>query len=236
MPTGPGPSLPPDGHFDRNDDSSDSDDLGPALPSAHDAKISRPSWEDIRGTSVVEADVPKALQREDWMLAPPSGADWAQRIDTTKLKARGFNTKKGAKGSRQAGPSNGSGMSGLWTETPEEKRKRLESEVLGESSKNGEAAGSHHRNGAEMRTAQNDEETKRKVQKHDEAHRGSASLMEMHRSQARSKGKEVEDDPSKRAFDREKDIAGGTASAMQQRDFLNRAKDMGNRFEKARYL
>jgi hypothetical protein len=66
-------------------------------------------------------------QREEWMLAPPTSDDWSSRVDPTKLKNRKFNTGKGAKG---AGDRSG-GISAIWTETPEQKRQRLENEVMG---------------------------------------------------------------------------------------------------------
>lgn len=69
----------------------------------------------------------KKPQREEWMLAPPSGDDWSSRFDPTKLKNRKFNTGKGAK---NASAGSG-GISAIWTETPEEKRQRLEDEVMG---------------------------------------------------------------------------------------------------------
>jgi len=46
-----------------------------------------------------------------------------------------------------------------------------------------------------------------------------------------------EDDPSARAFDREKDIAGGTAiSATKRREMVKKAADFSSRFSEARYL
>ena len=61
------------------------------------------------------------------MLVPPKQDDWSSRIDPTKLKNRKFNTGKGAKGPAQKGGADNA----LWTETPEEKLKRLEDEVMG---------------------------------------------------------------------------------------------------------
>lgn len=60
------------------------------------------------------------------MIVPPKSEDWAAKVDPTKIKNRKFNTGKGAKA-----PSGSGGGSALWTETPEEKRKRLEDEVMG---------------------------------------------------------------------------------------------------------
>ncbi|KLU81291.1 hypothetical protein MAPG_00382 [Magnaporthiopsis poae ATCC 64411] len=49
--------------------------------------------------------------------------------------------------------------------------------------------------------------------------------------------KEEEDDPSKRAFDREKDMAvGGRITHAQRRDLMKQAVDFGGRFQKGKYL
>ena len=65
-------------------------------------------------------------QREEWMLAPPKQEDLSTKADPTKLKNRKFNTGKGSKA-----PTEKTGVSAIWTETPEEKRKRLEDQVMG---------------------------------------------------------------------------------------------------------
>lgn len=49
--------------------------------------------------------------------------------------------------------------------------------------------------------------------------------------------KEKEDDPSKRAFDYEKDMGGGMKIGHAQRkEMLNKAADFGSRFSKGSYL
>ena len=61
------------------------------------------------------------------MLVPPKQDDWSSRVDPTKLRNRKFNTGKGAK----APAPKGDGENSVWTETPEQKRQRLEEEVMG---------------------------------------------------------------------------------------------------------
>lgn len=61
------------------------------------------------------------------MLVPPKQDDWSSRVDPTKLRNRKFNTGKGSK----APISKGDGERTVWTETPEQKRQRLEDEVMG---------------------------------------------------------------------------------------------------------
>ena len=49
--------------------------------------------------------------------------------------------------------------------------------------------------------------------------------------------REKEDDPSKRAFDKEKDIAGGRKIGhAQKKEMLTRAADFGSRFSSGSFL
>lgn len=60
------------------------------------------------------------------MMMPPKQDDLAARMDPSKQRARGFNTGKGAKG-----PSAQDDDSSTWSETPEQKQKRLQDEMMG---------------------------------------------------------------------------------------------------------
>jgi len=68
------------------------------------------------------------------MMVPPKQDDLVARMDPTKLRARKFNSGKGARA-----PNSGGADNAIWTETPEQKRKRLENEVLGISAPSGAA-------------------------------------------------------------------------------------------------
>ena len=57
---------------------------------------------------------------------PPKQDDLAARFDPNKRRPTKFNTGKGAKGSPDLGDDNSA-----WHETPEQKRKRLEDEMMG---------------------------------------------------------------------------------------------------------
>ena len=123
-----GPALPPieavhEPIATAGDDPESDDDFGPTLPgkAASTIHASTDPAQDTESTQIL----PKS-GRDDWMLAPPTSSDWTSRIDPSKLKNRGFST---GKGSRIAPPSGGD--TSLWTETPEQKRKRLEDEMLG---------------------------------------------------------------------------------------------------------
>jgi hypothetical protein len=67
------------------------------------------------------------------MLVPPKSDEWMSKIDPTKLKNRKFTSSS----SGSAGA-----VSTIWTETPEEKRKRLENQVMGVSSSSQDDKGS----------------------------------------------------------------------------------------------
>lgn len=255
-----GPSLPPaplderpshppqpdqdeDGN-DSSDDDDDDDDFGPALPSAADVVKASSSGPHLPQESTSRAPAP--AQRDEWMTLAPTSGDWSQRVDPTKLKNRKFNTGRGAKAPSQTA----SGGDQSWHETPEQKQARLKREVLGIKDSTTTTAKSQHEPNA------HDEETARRLKEYNvsptislatslhalqelitlfvqEKQRG-ASLYAAHN--ASSKPIE-EDDPSARAFDREKDIAGGaTINSTKRREMLKKAADFSSRFGEARYL
>ena len=124
MPPAPLDEMPRKDSKDEASASDNDDDFGPALPSA--AKCGAEETTDSRPAqdTAVEQE-PAKPKRDEWMLAPPGQGDWVSRVDPTKLKNRRFNTSSGPRA-----PQKSSGGD-LWTETPEEKRKRLADEVLG---------------------------------------------------------------------------------------------------------
>ena len=226
-----GPSLPPAPLDERpttdpyENESSSDDDFGPALAPAagtveHDIERQRQRNFEAETTTQEAA---KVSQREEWMLAPPEGSDWASKVDPTKLRNRKFNTGKGAKG-----PSSGGAVDmGLWTETPEQKRKRLEDEVMGVQRSGGDQKNDNRREKAEA------EAMGRRIREHNEKNRN-VSLYDQHTSKG---PKEKEDDPSARAFDKEKDIGGGVKIGHAKRkELLTKAADFGSRFSKGNFL
>lgn len=121
------PSHPAESTADDASTSSE-DDYGPALPSAHDpAEPSLPAEDD--DLDPAEDDTPaQPTKRDEWMMLPPDKDDLSARMDPTKIRARKFNSGVGAKG---GGGHTGVSSSGAWTETPQQKQKRLQDEVLG---------------------------------------------------------------------------------------------------------
>lgn len=221
------PSNPPDASS-----SDDDDDYAPALPPAPGSLAERQLQlqQQANASASLAASSSSApkQQRAEWMLVPPS-ADSSSRGDPTQLKARKFASSRGG----GSGPADKS-VSAIWTETPEEKRRRLEDEVLGRV----EAATSSapKKNKKDSKTEREDAETERRIREYNERNRGT-SLYEAHKDRSKEEGEEPEDDPSKRAFDREKDMAlGGRLGHGQKREMLAKAADFGSRFQKGKYL
>lgn len=221
------PSQPPTGPVRPQDDeseeeSSDDDDFGPALPTAQDSVRETEdafAAEAPAQSPATSIEKPSKSKRDEWMMVPPKQDDLSSRMDPSKLRARGFNTGKAAKG------PTGDVDSGAWTETPEQKRKRLQDEVMGIKSTSGNAPTVDVQ--AQKKRAE-DRATAARLQEQ----RG-RSLTERHMG---TKGKDKEDDPSKRAFDREKDIGGGMMSNVERRNLLNKAKDFSSKFSGGSYL
>lgn len=237
-----GPAPPPASLSERppnppgdSDSDSDDDDYGPALPtsSAHQARQSQAAAALHSARQAAESTAP---QRDDWMLAPPTGSDLNHAQDPTKLKARKFNSGP------RASTSGGGEISSIWTETPEQKRKRLEDAVLGRTgagSGAGAAAASPSGQSQPPKTLEEDERAER-IRNNIQKARG-PSLLEAHqRGDGKGNARVVEDeedDPSKRAFDKEKDMKlGGRIGNAQRNELLKRSANFGDRFSKGKYL
>ncbi|KAI6783253.1 Protein of unknown function (DUF3752) [Emericellopsis cladophorae] len=230
-----GPPLPPASASPtaqpptQNSSSDSEDDYGPALPSASGAPIIGPSMPPAPSTGEEAAP-----QRDDWMLAPPpSGGPFTER-DTTKIRARKFTSGKsaGAKG----GGGGGGEVNSMWTETPEQKLARLQDAVLGRSTGGAQQDGGA--GGDDSVREKEQEERNRRIAANIEGSRG-RSLVEEHTKQRKESGKadEDDDDPSKRGFDREKDMAlGGRLASTQRKELLNKSANFGGRFSKGSFL
>ncbi|KAL1845518.1 hypothetical protein Plec18170_009737 [Paecilomyces lecythidis] len=235
-----GPSLPPqlaeksvsEGGSD-SESSDDSDDIGPSMPppggaQSGSAGTSRDT-DEVAGTRSNEqqASPPVSVQnqRDEWMLAPPDQGDWTSRVDPTKLRNRKFNTGRSAR----AAPSSQDSAT-PWTETPEQKRKRLENEVMGIQQP---ASGGASREPSGNKTASDKLMEKRLQSYSDKSQR--KALYKEHQETANA-AKE-QDDPSARPFDREKDIAGpGTISSAKRREIINKSSDYTSRFSRGKFL
>ncbi|KAL4884359.1 hypothetical protein BJY04DRAFT_182302 [Aspergillus karnatakaensis] len=230
-----GPSLPPPtlANESNSDSESDSDDdFGPSLPppegslpppSAHSAAQSS----DI--TTATQKQETAAPKRDAWMLAPPTAGSDRSRVDPTKLRNRKFNS-----GPRSGNSASGGGVDSSWTETPEEKMRRLQDEAMGIVSSS-PGAGSVSGSGADEKKAQ---AMREKVQKYNErVRKEETSSVDEKKKKKEKEEEEDEDDPSKRAFDREKDMAlSSKLTHAQRREMMSKAADFGSRFSKGKFL
>ncbi|PLB48995.1 hypothetical protein P170DRAFT_436667 [Aspergillus steynii IBT 23096] len=236
-----GPSLPPPSasqdrsNSEGSDSDSDSDDdFGPSMPPPEGSVPAAPATATEPSNSGPSASAQDpdtagttASRRDDWMLQPPDDSSWATRVDPTKLRNRKF--QSGKPGSSR--PAKSGGVDASWTETPEQKMRRLQDEVLGVSTaQSGGSGGRKEDEGDSKRSRVMSE----RVEKFNEARRKEKAAEGAARKE---KKKEEDDDPSQRAFDKEKDMSlGSKISASQRREMIDKASDFGSRFTKGRYL
>ncbi|KAK3714642.1 hypothetical protein LTR37_007622 [Vermiconidia calcicola] len=217
------PSEPPNSALDS--DSDDDDGFGPSLPpDGTDGALDQDDNDNTTSTSAAAPSEDK-LQRDEWMMMPPKQDDLAARLDPTRQRPRTFNTGKGARG-----PSTAADDRSTWNETPEQKRKRLADEMMGISKPSSVGP----QKPASTSNARKDEAAAQKIREHTEKTRG-PSLIDQHK---REKGAEAEDDdPSKRSFDREKDMgAGMRIGDTQRQQMLSKASDFSSKFSGGSYL
>ncbi|KAL4907485.1 hypothetical protein BDW74DRAFT_149258 [Aspergillus multicolor] len=237
-----GPALPPptsntDDNSDNSisDSDSDDDDFGPSLPPPAGSTPQQAQPSAQTSSQVNKSQEPEsapAPKRDAWMLAPPTAGSDRSRVDPTKLRNRKFQS-----GPRVGNaPGGGGGVDSSWTETPEEKMRRLQDEAMGISS-------SSEPNGAGVGTGADDKKAqamREKVQRYNERVRGeeASSLVEDKKRKDKESGKkEEDDDPSKRAFDKEKDMAlSSKLTNAQRREMMSKAADFGSRFSKGKFL
>ncbi|KAJ6130979.1 hypothetical protein N7523_001439 [Penicillium sp. IBT 18751x] len=219
-----GPSMPPStsaqpehdsapNGTDGSDSESD-DDFGPSLPPPAGVMVA--PVETAQPAS--SAPEKKGNKRDDWMMAPPDGSDWASKIDPTQIRSRKFNTGRSAR----SGASKE--LDSSWVETPEERMRRLGDAVMGVG------APSSDKQPKASSTAR-DQSMEERIKKYNQQS-GKKSRLES--SEAR---KEEDDDPSARAFDREKDMAvASKISNAKRREMVSKASDYSSRFTKGNYL
>ena len=139
-----GPSMPQSfaGHGRRSSSDSESsdEDVGPALPPDRLPNTTLTAAEEFRLREKERLDEEERKRkeaaskgkREEWMMVPPTGFDFASRsaaADPGKITKRGFNQNT-RRGGAAADQGQAQDMS-LWTETPEERARRLDDELMG---------------------------------------------------------------------------------------------------------
>ncbi|KAK9321201.1 hypothetical protein V1517DRAFT_327045 [Lipomyces orientalis] len=223
-----GPSMGPFVGPTRPDVARESSDRRDESKATHPSRYD--DDEPVRGTNPeVSGPKPSGSVRDEWMTRPPSKSDWSvKQSDPLQLRPRKF--LSGSSASRAGQDADRS-----WMETEAERKKRVAEEMMGLRRRQDDQPSV----GPSLPT-ERDEELARQVKKYNEQNRGK-SLMEQYNEglagSSGGKGKEP-DDPSRRGFDYEKDIASGgrgmTSSRIQ--DYVKRASSMDTKFSKGRYL
>ncbi|CAP92792.1 hypothetical protein E8E15_000778 [Penicillium rubens] len=217
-----GPSLPPPREADaansetsNDDDDDDDDDFGPSLPPSGSVKGPVPPVPTVSTASSIPKPVERESQRDQWMLQPPSHSDWSSKVDPTQLRNRKFNTGKSA-----TAPKN---MDSSWVETPEERMRRLQDTVMGVAASTNQPE-------------DNKGATKAKLME-DQIKRYKDMTGKNSRLETPGQAEKEDDDPSTRAFDREKDMAvASKISSAQRREMVKKAADYNTRFTKGNFL
>ncbi|EJD55130.1 hypothetical protein AURDEDRAFT_178939 [Auricularia subglabra TFB-10046 SS5] len=220
----PAPPSPPRIHAPAPrpaayDDDSD-DDVGPKPLPAHlqhdeeDGVRAFIEREERKLKNIEDAKKPKKLQREEWMLKPPSSSDLLGSLDPSKLTAkRTFN--RGTTDVRSMADN-------LWTETPEERQKRVADEVMGKKRRAVDAA-PEDPDAAKRRKY--DAELRKSIRSHSSR---SESLLEIHERAQGSQPKNKDDE----IWNHDRDIARGglPMDASARKKLVADAKGLSDRF------
>lgn len=191
-----------------------------------------------RQAAGLDAGGSSSNNRPEWMLALPTAQSFSESIQkdqSAALKNRGFSQAQNARVQRGKG---GAGLGGtgeqnssLWTETPQEREKRLLEEEMGIRPK-GEAAGQaegEEEAAKRMADREREERVQEAIRKHD-ASRG-PSLMEQHqakrRGEMRDKGKGRDKELDSRS--RRRDESDSEESSERRRRRHRRHRDESDR-------
>ncbi|KZP26086.1 hypothetical protein FIBSPDRAFT_679698, partial [Athelia psychrophila] len=218
-----GPSFPPD--------SDSGSDVGPQpLPAGmsfaeSDGVSEFMEREERRRAQIAEAAKPQKLQRDEWMLVPPSAGDVLSKlsVDPTKLKARQFRSTA-APAAERGGVDNS-----LWTETPQERIQRLADEVSG-AKRPATAAPKEEEDADSRKRRKLNEKIKRGVDEHTRKTRSTA-LLDLHAKEgagAKEEGKEKDAG----IWDRDRDmgLGGRLMDDKTRAKIVADAKGLGDRF------
>ncbi|ETW87722.1 hypothetical protein HETIRDRAFT_469948 [Heterobasidion irregulare TC 32-1] len=221
-----GPSMGPQR---QEEEESEDEEVGPApLPSSatldpQDGIREFREKEEQRRKHIEEAAKPKALQREEWMLVPPSSSDLLGTLDPTKLsKPRQF--------SRSTAPARKVDNS-LWTETPAERQQRLADEVLGKKRRIENADATEGDEDEARKKRKRDAEIRREVEEHTRKHRGS-SLLDAHADADSRKKKDDDGEGPPAIWDHSRDMSLG-GRLMDEKDrqkMIRDARGLSDRF------
>lgn len=170
--------------------------------------------EERKAKNLEEANKPKKLERQEWMLKPPSSSELLGSLDPTKLQGkRTFNR----------GTADPRAMSdNLWTETPQERQKRIEDEVMGKKRRAADAPEPDH---TAVKRRKQDDELRRAVQTHSSR---AESLVDIHQRSQAGKPKDVDDE----IWNHDRDISKSKLpmDASSRQKLISDARGLSDRF------
>ncbi|KAK5112492.1 hypothetical protein LTR62_004249 [Meristemomyces frigidus] len=231
------------GSDSKEDDDSDSDDdFGPALPGSIPTNFTTPGPNNNRFSRTPPTETETKPQRDTWMTLPPTQDNLAARLDPTKPRPRGFNTGKSAKSGGSTTTKGNESSSSAWNETPEQKRKRLQDEMMGIVNLGTATDAAEQQKAVAARKKREEDLDADARAQIAQAH--GPSLMSRHEnahtahSATGTKTNDLDDDPSKRSFDREKDMGTGLRiDSTQRKKLLNQASSgFSSKFAGGSYL
>ncbi|KIM32591.1 hypothetical protein M408DRAFT_62041 [Serendipita vermifera MAFF 305830] len=226
--TAPGPVAPPvvPKQVEQYENDEDDDDIGPKLPSASTSKQDAEDGvreflerEERRRELAKEEAKPKAMKREEWMLAPPTASEALQSLDPTRIKNRQF--------SKATGRDEVSKDTSLWTETPAERQARLAEELSGKRKRPNAAVPDEGDEIAQKRR-KIQQELRREIDDHNKVARPQ-SLFEMHQA---AQANQPDKEENNAIWDRDRDMgSGGRLMDQSKRSkLIQDAKSLGDRF------
>jgi hypothetical protein len=219
-----GPTLPPglQRSYNQDDNEDDDDDVvGPRLPSNYDpeqeskqsaiAAIEARAQQSREAMDKAAQDAKsKKVERDEWMLLPPE-IDYLRNADSSK--SRGFNNRHLSESERDRS---------IWTDSPAERERKRKAAMMEEAE--------------DPRQRQERPAPKPAAPAPVVVESRGKSLVEIHKELAKNKKlkrKEDEDDPSKRPFDREKDLmAARPMNRKSKQDLLKSSYELGGRFNR----
>ncbi|KAH7104791.1 hypothetical protein BKA62DRAFT_614774 [Auriculariales sp. MPI-PUGE-AT-0066] len=218
-----GPARQPQGHgFDDID--SDDDDVGPMPLPAHlqgmndDPVRAFREREERRRKNAEEAAKPKKLERQEWMLKPPTSSDLLGSLDPTKLTSkRTFN--RGTNDSRNMADN-------LWTETPQERQQRVADEVMGKKRRAVEVSADPDTERETAKRRKLDAELRKNIDSHSSR---KESLVDQHERMTAGQ----KEDKETAYWDHERDIVRGgrlPIDASARKKMINDARGLSDRF------
>ena len=221
----------------HSDDDSD-DDFGPSLPPPQGVftPLDKPEQQQQQQQQPASEARSEKETRDQWMLQPPAHGDWASKVDPTQLRNRKFQGKATGSTSKQLDAS--------WVESPEDRLKRLGDAVMGVAP-SGDTGPSKSTSEGATKAALMEEKIRKFNVSHISQNHGAiliACAQDRTKKNTRLESqnhtrKDEDDDPSSRAFDREKDMAiSSKISNAQRREMVDKAGGYSSRFKKGNFL